>query len=760
MRIINNILEDVNIADLTLGRLVIPEGVLKIAEGSLTKVANLVREIYVANSVKEIENRAFKGFSKLYHVNLGEGVEVLGEEVFSNCSNLSHSKLPNTIKSVGQRLYFNCRNLESVELGKNMQIINDFMFANSKKLKTVTVPSVVEFIGDFAFYNSGLQTIFFEEHSKLKQVGDSSFANCSRLRSCKLPNSVLSIKGSAFANSAIANFVVPESVKEVSASTFNECKKLKHLVISKNVNNAHVKLNATTAVSIMLGNGKRVRLNENTLTTSTDNVNASKDGEFNVVRINSKHDFKVIYFNNDVFVFDKNEIKQINYKELINTRNFNLLLEQNKMDSYYYWNRKLQQTYGKNILNPPSADEVLAIPESYIDNYIAARKIFNSFYSKIKYNKPTEVTGLIKLAISVGLLESNPNVRNEAYTFLNDYIINGNKINKEHYPSLNYINIKEEFTFNNKIIDLLKDVITKTENNNVNLSFIAETINNFEKIIEFKRVPNYEFVKEFFKFNKYDNVKPETEELAQIASSFVLSNNVFNIMSELHVKAKHNKIKGLIDLLEDMNGNQAQKESDLHNLLVDKLDADYTFEWLKKDSPYTPMLAYITDSCAKPGSNANSIFVDSILKENVQNLVIRNNNNTIIAKSTAHLDIKEQVLLFNNVEINHNFINRASENKKENVYQAYMRGVEVMVTIFNEKAKELNKPEIKRVCVGATITNDLGSVISKYHELAFGSKVYSYKVFDGYIGDSSSQYVLWEKDLTNNLDAKHAVKTK
>lgn len=761
MRIINNVVEDVIIGDLTLGKLVIPEGVVKIAEGALSRVADYVTEVYVADSVKEIESRVFKNLKNATHINLGNGVETLGDEVFANCFKLTNSNLPDSVKSVGQRLYFNCRSLETVELSKSMSVVSDFMFANCRKLKTMTVTDNIEFIGDFAYYNSGLRSINFAQNSKLKQIGDSAYANCTGLRSCRLPDSVLVIKKSAYNNSGLVNFVVPPRMSELTGSVLNNCKNLKNVTIPASLKNVLIKLSPKADVTIVLRKDKRIKLSER-LNTNVLQAGGDNNGkEQNVVRINSKDNFKVIYLNKSVFVFDNNEIIPIEYKKLINTKNFNLLLEQNKMDTYYYWMRKLEGAYGKSILIPPSAEEMLSIPESYVDNYISARKIFNSFYSKIKYHKPAEVSGLIKLAMSVGMLERNPAIRNTAYNFLNDYIIEGNKINKEHYASLNHINVPENFNFNGKLLDLLKDVITKTENSNINFTFIADTVNNFNKIIEFKRHPNYEFVKEFFKFKRYDNVKPETEELARIASSFALPNSVFNVMSELHVKAKHNRVKGLLDLLVDMNDYQAEKETELHNNLIDALNADFTFEWLRKDSPYTPMLAYITDSCAKPGSNANSIFVDSILKQDIQNLVIRNKNNTIIAKSTAHLDINEHVLIFNNVEINHNFLNRANETQKQGVYEAYMRGVEAMVTTFNEKAKQLNKPEIERVCVGATITNDLGSVIEKYHNLAMGKQVYPYRVFNGYLGDSSSQYVLWEKSAQEKIvDSDTFVKTK
>ena len=83
---------------------------------------NLNLNIVIPNAVKKIREVAFSGCSGLTVVDLGEGVEEIGEEAFGWTA-LKSIKIPPAVKAIHGRAFYACSNLESV---KSSQVIEDF----------------------------------------------------------------------------------------------------------------------------------------------------------------------------------------------------------------------------------------------------------------------------------------------------------------------------------------------------------------------------------------------------------------------------------------------------------------------------------------------------------------------------------------------------------------------------------------------------------------------------------------------------------
>jgi hypothetical protein len=76
------------------------------------------------------------------------------------------------------------------------------------KLESFTVPSSVEILGDRCFAgNSDLETVIFEEESKLRKIGKLAFALC-KIRSFTIPASVNEIDGSAFSGCPLEEITI------------------------------------------------------------------------------------------------------------------------------------------------------------------------------------------------------------------------------------------------------------------------------------------------------------------------------------------------------------------------------------------------------------------------------------------------------------------------------------------------------------------------------------------------------------------------
>ena len=87
--------------------------------------------------------------------------------------------------------------LRSIVLPSNAKRIGKEAFQNTENLLSIFIPPSVEEIGQWAFRESALETIEFEEGSKLKKIGDRAFEN-SALRSIVLPASLEEIGNRAF----------------------------------------------------------------------------------------------------------------------------------------------------------------------------------------------------------------------------------------------------------------------------------------------------------------------------------------------------------------------------------------------------------------------------------------------------------------------------------------------------------------------------------------------------------------------------------
>ena len=93
-----------------------------------------------------------------------------------------------------------------------MKRIGNSAFQNTESLLSIFIPASVEVIGELAFYRSALETIEFEEGSKLMEIGDRAFEN-SALHSIVLPASLEKIGNEIFFGCSIEP--MPKRIKKL-----------------------------------------------------------------------------------------------------------------------------------------------------------------------------------------------------------------------------------------------------------------------------------------------------------------------------------------------------------------------------------------------------------------------------------------------------------------------------------------------------------------------------------------------------------------
>ena len=133
-----------------------------------------ITSVVISPGITSIGKRAFKGFSKLIHVDIADSVISIGSEAFSYCSSLTDIKIPQSVTDIGGVVFKECTNLSSITLSNNITSIGPFAFEKCTNLTSITIPGSVT------------------------AIGPNAFENCTNLTSITIPGSVISISWNVF----------------------------------------------------------------------------------------------------------------------------------------------------------------------------------------------------------------------------------------------------------------------------------------------------------------------------------------------------------------------------------------------------------------------------------------------------------------------------------------------------------------------------------------------------------------------------------
>ena len=166
---------------------------------------------------------ASSGFqnSDLESIEIQAPIEALEDSTFLKCQSLTTVKLPSSIKKIGSNAFQGCGNITKLE-GIDW--------------------SKVEVIGKQAFESAFSETadpIVFSEDSfkSIQDLGASAFKKAKNLTGkVVIPEGIETINEDVFNGTGIEQLVLPNSVKQIKARAFVNCKKLKEIQIGENKN--------------------------------------------------------------------------------------------------------------------------------------------------------------------------------------------------------------------------------------------------------------------------------------------------------------------------------------------------------------------------------------------------------------------------------------------------------------------------------------------------------------------------------------------
>ncbi len=185
-------------------KVILPEFVESIATSSF--YANeYLESIEFPDTLKSIDSFAFWGCKNLAEVNLPEGLTELGGASFASCDKLKKITLPDTLKIIGDGAFENCKYISQVDIPTSLVILENDVFAGTGLVSVVVPGNVVK-----------CRTAFY---------------GCEELKDVVLENGVRVLWGTFAECKNLESVVIPQTVYQISKSTFMNCTNLKDIWI-------------------------------------------------------------------------------------------------------------------------------------------------------------------------------------------------------------------------------------------------------------------------------------------------------------------------------------------------------------------------------------------------------------------------------------------------------------------------------------------------------------------------------------------------
>ena len=753
-----------------------------------------IKNLILPNSVKSIGYSSFRN-CKIEKLVLPKGLETIGDRAFQDNENLEEVIIPDTVQSLGEYAFDGCNYLKNIKfsdaltelncqgdlgeverivLPKNLNSLGHHAFVDSINLREVIFPETVTEIGEAALANTGIEHVNLP--NGLLSIGSEAFSHCSHLKDIELPRQITilnqrlfedckelreikfnenlkHVRSSAFRNcSSLTSLEFPSSVTHFWEGAFENCENLERIVFNSDVyfNDTFKKLLPKTKF-VSFKKGSKL---EGSVDISPLRYYTEKEGQ--VYLTAEPVDETSFCFGDYVrksgeqpkfeYILDMPEERE-NLKRLFKEcpmviELFNLI----KVEKGLNW---LKDFYNENKNNLKFFKQCAKlVPKGMEKEFCVLYYDLGGFeknYSSVKKDDEGNKTfKIINYSQRVGEFLKEMLVENQ--WFFDKKYLKGLRFDGIKEDFSNFILNKENFFDTIKECEIMPDFFERFYNefeyaqmqnksNKGSQRQLKPTIKSFEKyLFRDSFVGATEHLKIAYTLQPYftdqkafiDAVKIDNERIDKHVPNNLLSTH-FEGFSEIDEKAEDIKNEA---------GSAIRCIIDLTNKL--------SYEFLSKDDPQNFILGKLVDCCAHLEAVGFGIMHASITHPNVQNLVLKNEEGRIIAKSTLYVNRKKGYGVFNNVEIT----SYIEDFQKEEIYKAYMKAVKEFAEAYNQENPD--KP-LKILTVGSKV-NSLGNLLSENNKV---SKV-NYKALDygkfgkddkHYNGDSAEkQYVLWEKE--------------
>ena len=196
----------------------------------------LVTELVIPDSVKEIKKFAFINCTSIETLDIGKSVTSIGQMAFYKCASLINVGMSGSVKSIEKWAFNNCRSMISVVIPDTVTTIGQEAFVFCSSLTSVSIPASVTSIGWGVFAGcSSLRNITVAKRNSVYQSIDGSlytkdgktliqYALGKADELFTVPALVTNIGDVAFAYcDLLVGIVIPNSVKNIGVYVFGNC---------------------------------------------------------------------------------------------------------------------------------------------------------------------------------------------------------------------------------------------------------------------------------------------------------------------------------------------------------------------------------------------------------------------------------------------------------------------------------------------------------------------------------------------------------
>lgn len=233
----------------------------------------LVTDITIPSSITSLGDKVFYNCKSLSGVIIPDSVTSVGDCCFYECDGIIEITMGNGLTTIGQSAFFGCTQLTDVYYkgtesqwekiaigGHNEPLTNatfhfykdgleyiQYVIIDSEVYITscdwdvrggIVIPSTIEdypvtVIGEKAFYSCNCTGIVIPD--SVKTIGNSAFEDCYWLTDVTMGNSVINIGEKAFYNGGVCSISIPDSVTSIGDYCFCECDELTEITIGNGI---------------------------------------------------------------------------------------------------------------------------------------------------------------------------------------------------------------------------------------------------------------------------------------------------------------------------------------------------------------------------------------------------------------------------------------------------------------------------------------------------------------------------------------------
>lgn len=175
-------------------------------------------------------NGCFAKCTSLTSITLPNQLTEIPASCFIGCTSLTSITIPNTVTDIGPWAFYDCPILSEVTLSTEMGTINHHAFKNCTSLEKINFPSKLIFIGEYAFANTTLKKVQLPQ--SLTEIKAYAFQDCKDLESLNFPPNVTDIYSYTFQNcKKLKDIVLPSGLMTIQNYAFDGCSSLGKVTI-------------------------------------------------------------------------------------------------------------------------------------------------------------------------------------------------------------------------------------------------------------------------------------------------------------------------------------------------------------------------------------------------------------------------------------------------------------------------------------------------------------------------------------------------